>query len=116
MFTLLPLKISASIDLGWYGLTTPRHDGKVSIQFPDISNFSKEWLIDSLPWNAVTWNGSGKVNRKLVDAIIRGPLDELDVDQSNSGVRSMTLVFLYMYLITNRVNKERYDYFPSKPP
>jgi hypothetical protein len=53
---------------------SPRHDGKVALRFIDLDNFSHEWVLDDLPWDAVTSIGVGNphpdtLDQRLVDAI-----------------------------------------------
>ncbi|KDQ53198.1 hypothetical protein JAAARDRAFT_197679 [Jaapia argillacea MUCL 33604] len=91
--------VAASVDLRCYGLTTPRHDGKLSVRFCDLNDFYHEWDIDGLPWDAVTPVEVGgehpdSVDQKLVDAISNRALPS----GAQSKPRAASLAFLYMYM------------------
>jgi len=94
--------IAASVDLRCYGLTTPRHDGKLSVHFGDIDYFYYEWDIDGLPWDAVTPVSVGQehpedLDPRLIARISAGPLSGLGEDKKNA--RAASTAFLYMYMI-----------------
>ncbi|KAF7985652.1 hypothetical protein HWV62_2177 [Athelia sp. TMB] len=92
--------VAASVDLRCYGLTTPRHDGKLSVQFADIDNFYHEWNLSELPWDAVTPVTVGSahpdvLDEKLVDAISTQALAAV----TSSKAKAAATAFLYMYMI-----------------
>ncbi|TFK49910.1 cystathionine beta-lyase [Heliocybe sulcata] len=94
--------VAASVDLRCYGLTTPRHDGKLSVQFCDIDDFYAEWDVDQLPWDAVTPVSVGEehpeaLDQRLIDAINNRAMPA-DVDKS-SKARGAALAFLYLYMV-----------------
>ncbi|OAX37762.1 cystathionine beta-lyase [Rhizopogon vinicolor AM-OR11-026] len=94
--------VAASVDLRCYGITTPRHDGKVSVHFVDIDGFTQEWEIDDLPWNAVTPVHVGDahpdvLDSKLVDAITTRALSSEVLEKPSA--RQASVAFLYMYMI-----------------
>jgi hypothetical protein len=90
------------VDLRCYGITTPRHDGKVSVHFVDIDGITQEWEIDDLPWDAVTPVPVGDahpdvLDSKLVDAITTRALSSEVLEKH--GARQACIAFLYMYMI-----------------
>ncbi|EGN99093.1 hypothetical protein SERLA73DRAFT_168632 [Serpula lacrymans var. lacrymans S7.3] len=92
--------IAASVDLRCYGLTTPRHDGKVSVHFIDIDNFKHAWEVDDLPWEAVTPVGVGgehpeSLDLKLVEAITSRALPSSIPPKAKQA----STAFLYMYMV-----------------
>lgn len=94
--------MAASVDLRCYGITTPRHDGKVSVHFVDIDRFTQEWEVDDLPWDAVTPVHVGDahpdvLDHTLVDAITTRALPSEVL--ANPGARQASIAFLYMYMI-----------------
>ncbi|OJA16457.1 hypothetical protein AZE42_04673 [Rhizopogon vesiculosus] len=94
--------VAASVDLRCYGVTTPRHDGKVSVHFVDIDGFTQEWEIDDLPWDAVTPVHVGNahpdvLDSKLVDAITTRVLSSEVLEKPSA--RQASIAFLYMYMI-----------------
>jgi len=94
--------VAASVDLRCYGITTPRHDGKVSVHFVDIDGFTQEWEIDDLPWDAVTPVHVGDahpdvLDSKLVDAITTRALSSEVLEKPSA--RQASVAFLYMYMI-----------------
>jgi hypothetical protein len=94
--------IAASVGLRCYGLSSPRHDGKVSLHFIDLDNFSHEWVLDDLPWDAVTSVGVGDphpdaLDQRLVDAIQQHGLP-LNIDQ-NAQAKAAAVAFLYLYMV-----------------
>jgi mevalonate kinase len=97
----LQTAIAASVDLRCYGLSTPRHDGKLSVTFADIDHFTHEWDIASLPWDAVTPVPLGAehpaaLDQTLLDAIGAVALPpELDI-APNARVASLAFLYLYM--------------------
>ncbi|KAG1747094.1 Cys/Met metabolism PLP-dependent enzyme-domain-containing protein [Suillus paluster] len=94
--------VAASVDLRCYGVTNPRHDGKVSVHYIDIDNFTQEWEVDDLPWDAVTPVRVGdahpdSLDHKLVDAITTRALSPEVL--ANPSARQACVAFLYMYMI-----------------
>lgn len=94
--------IAASVGLRCYGLSSPRHDGRVSLHFNDLGNFSHEWNLDDLPWDAVTSVGMGDphpdaLDQRLVDAIQQRGLPS-NIDQ-NSQAKAAAIAFLYLYMV-----------------
>ncbi|KAA1467323.1 cystathionine beta-lyase [Dentipellis sp. KUC8613] len=93
--------VAASVDLRCYGLTSPRHDGKVGLNFADVGNFYHEWVLDDLPWDAVTSVGLGsehpeQLDQRLVDAITKRALPE-SID-ANPMAKGASIAFLYLYM------------------
>ncbi|KAG0708199.1 Cys/Met metabolism PLP-dependent enzyme-domain-containing protein [Suillus ampliporus] len=94
--------VAASVDLRCYGITTPRHDGKVSVHFIDIDDFTQEWEVDDLPWDAVTPVRVGdahpeSLDHKLIDAITTRVLSPEVL--AKPSARQACVAFLYMYMI-----------------
>ncbi|KAG2058492.1 cystathionine beta-lyase [Suillus hirtellus] len=94
--------VAASVDLRCYGVTTPRHDGKVSVHFIDIDSFTQEWKVDDLPWDVVTPVRVGDLHpdtldHKLVDAITTRALSPEVL--AKPSARQACIAFLYMYMI-----------------
>ncbi|KII89746.1 hypothetical protein PLICRDRAFT_39906 [Plicaturopsis crispa FD-325 SS-3] len=92
--------IAASVDLRCYGLTTPRHDGKLSVHFSDIGNFYHEWDLDDLPWDVVTPVDPGEEHPEVLD---QGLVDAITTRALPEGIGAHASVaavaFLYMYMI-----------------
>lgn len=94
--------IAAAVGLRCYGLSSPRHDGKIALRFIDLGNFSHEWILDDLPWDAVTSIGVGDrhpdtLDQRLVDAIQQRGLP-VDIDQ-NLQAKAAAIAFLYLYMV-----------------
>ncbi|THH18123.1 hypothetical protein EW146_g2813 [Bondarzewia mesenterica] len=94
--------VAASVDLRCYGLTSPRHDGKIDIHFADIGDFRHEWVLDDLPWDAATSVGVGDehpelLDLRLVDAISKRALP--DTIESNPNAKMAAVAFLYLYMV-----------------
>jgi cystathionine beta-lyase/mevalonate kinase len=92
--------IAASVDLRCYGLTSPRTDGKISVHFLDIEGFYFEWIIDNLPWDAVTPVPVGEqhgdaLDTKLMEAITLRALPPT----IGSKAKAAATAFLYLYMI-----------------
>lgn len=92
--------LAASVDLRCYALTTPRHDGKVSVHFIDVGDFRHEWSLEELPWEAVTPVDIGEIpadqlDQKLVDALLNKPIPE----SMEGKARTAALAFLYLYMV-----------------
>ncbi|KZT73092.1 cystathionine beta-l [Daedalea quercina L-15889] len=93
--------IAASVDLRCYGLTSPRHDNKLSLQLTDVGDFYHEWDLDDLPWDAVTpvlpgEHHADQLDQKLMDAIAARavpPATELP-----RGAHLASVAFLYLYM------------------
>jgi hypothetical protein len=99
---VLQTAIAASVDLRCYGLSYPRHDGKVALRFIDLDNFTHEWDLDDLPWDAVTSIGVGiphpdTLDQRLVDAIQQRGLP-LGIDK-NEQAKAAAVAFLYLYMV-----------------
>ena len=85
-----------------YGLTTPRHDGKLSVNFTDIDNFYHEWDLNELPWDSVTLvkigsNPGDNLDETLVNAITNRALGP--VIESQPKAKQASIAFLYLYMI-----------------
>jgi hypothetical protein len=70
--------------------------------FTDIDNFSREWNLDDLPWDAVTPVDMGNehpegLDEKLVDAITNRALTPSMEGQPKA--KAATIAFLYLYMI-----------------
>lgn len=94
--------IAASVDLRCYGLTTPRHDGKLSVFLQDIDSFTHVWDIDKLPWDAVSTVGLGEehpenIDQNLIDAITKTALPA-NIDEVQHA-KQASIAFLYMYMV-----------------
>ncbi|KAJ7914934.1 Cys/Met metabolism PLP-dependent enzyme-domain-containing protein [Mycena leptocephala] len=105
--------VAASVDLRCYGLATPRNDGKLSVHFADIDNFYREWDIESLPWDAVTPIAAGQehpdvLDQVLMDAIVAGPLK--DIDEAAKHAKTAGLAFLYMYLMLSHFKRPSFNF------
>jgi hypothetical protein len=76
------------------------------VKFPDIDNFYHEWVLDDLPWDAVSqvhMSNQESLQQPLLDAITERALN----DVSSSNAKNAALAFLYMYMILAHGN-ERY--------
>ncbi|KAH9989027.1 cystathionine beta-lyase [Russula vinacea] len=94
--------IAGAVGLRCYGLSSPRHDGKIALRFIDLGNFSHEWILDDLPWDAVTSVGVGDphpdaLDQPLVDAIQQRGLPH-NIDQ-NAQAKAAAVAFLYLYMV-----------------
>ena len=104
MFLTLSSKtaIAASVDLRCYGLTTQRSDNKISLNLPDLDQWSHTWDIDALPWDAVTPIRVGEdhpplLDPRLVDAITSKALPE-SVEYNRAKSSAISFLYLYMSL------------------
>ncbi|KAI0279267.1 Cys/Met metabolism PLP-dependent enzyme-domain-containing protein [Russula aff. rugulosa BPL654] len=94
--------VAASVGLRCYGLFSPRHDGKITLRLTDLDNFSHEWVLDDLPWDAVTSVGVGDphpdaLDQRLVDAIQQRGLPS-NIDK-NAQAKAAAVAFLYLYMV-----------------
>lgn len=94
--------VAASVGLRCYGVSSPRHDGRIALRFIDLDNFSHEWVLDDLPWDAVTSVSLGDphpdaLDQPLVDAIQQRGLPS-DIDQ-NAQAKAAAVAFLYLYMV-----------------
>lgn len=83
-----------------FGLTSPRHDGKLGLHLPDLGGYEEEWDVDALPWDAVTSVPPGDqhpptLDEGLVAAIISRALKtSCATDRSQAAA----VAFLYLYM------------------
>lgn len=73
----------------------------MSVHFPDLDNYQREWDIDDLPWDAVTSIPPGEehpdtLDQKLIDAINARVLPP--ADQVPRSANNASLAFLYLYM------------------
>ncbi|TBU55324.1 cystathionine beta-lyase [Dichomitus squalens] len=92
--------VAASLDLRCYGLTSPRHDGRLSVHFADIDDYRHEWDIDELPWDAVVPIPRGSehpevLDQRVIDAIKTRALPPETPPKSQSAA----IAFLYLYMM-----------------
>ncbi|OSX57832.1 hypothetical protein POSPLADRAFT_1156013 [Postia placenta MAD-698-R-SB12] len=93
--------IAASVDLRCYGLTSPRHDGKLSVHLTDIGDYRHEWDVDDLPWDAVTPIPPGEphpdqLDPRLMEAISARALPP--ADEMPRQTHGSLVAFLYLYM------------------
>ncbi|PCH42326.1 cystathionine beta-l [Wolfiporia cocos MD-104 SS10] len=93
--------IAASVDLRCYGLTSPRHDNKLSVHLVDIGDHHHEWDLDDLPWDAVTPIPPGEahpdqLDQRLMDAISSRALPP--ADEIPPKAHGALVAFLYLYM------------------
>jgi hypothetical protein len=72
------------------------------LRFIDLDNFSHEWVLDDLPWDAVTCIGVGNLHpdtldQRLVDAIQQRGLP-LGID-NNQQAKAASVAFLYLFMV-----------------
>ena len=84
------------------------------MHFTDIDNFSHEWDLSDLPWDAVTTVHVGNkhpegLDEKLVDAITRRALTPTIDAQPKA--KAAAIAFLYLYMILAH-GSERYVRHP----
>jgi mevalonate kinase len=99
----LQTALAASVDLRCYGLSTPRHDGKLSVTFADIGGFAHEWEIDELPWHAVAHVGPGEEHPEVLHQQLLDALDAVALPLEKNipaPARAACLAFLYLYMMT----------------
>ena len=99
---VLQTAIAASVGLRCYGLSSPRHDGKVALRLIDLDNFSHEWVLDDLPWDVVTSVSIGNthpdtLDQRLVDAIQQRGLPP--GIEKNKQAKAASVAFLYLYMV-----------------
>lgn len=75
----------------------------ISLNLPDVGDFSHMWNIHDLPWDSVTPVRRGdahgpSLDQRLMDAIISRSLPDSVLDEP-SGARAATIAFLYLYMI-----------------
>lgn len=95
--------IAASVDLRCYALVSLRTDGMISLNIPDVENFSHTWNVQTdLPWDSVMPVRRGdahgpSLDQRLMDAIISKSLPASVLDE-RSRARAATIAFLYIYM------------------
>jgi hypothetical protein len=99
---VLQSAIAASVGLRCYGLSSPRHDGKIALRFIDLDNFSHEWVLDDLPWDAVTSVSVGNPHPDTLDQRLVGAIQQRglppDIDK-NKQAKAASVAFLYLYMV-----------------
>jgi hypothetical protein len=95
--------IAAAVDLRCYGLTSPRHDGILSVHFIDLDNYYREWDLDQLPWDAASPidpadEHPDTLDEKLINAISSRALIEPIDHQPKARPAATTFLYLYMKL------------------
>lgn len=82
-----------------YGLTSPRHDGKLSVNLCDIDNYYSEWDIESLPWDAVTPVPVGASHTELDEVLVEAIQSRAIPIDTPAHARAAATAFLYMYMV-----------------
>ena len=95
--------IASSVDLRCYGLVTQRSDNRISLNLPDLDQWSHTWDIDTLPWDAVTPIQVGEdhpplLDPRLIDAITLRALPESVETLKYNRAKSSAISFLYLYM------------------
>lgn len=97
--------VAASVDLRCYGLTSPRHDNKLSVHFSNVDDFYHEWDLDSLPWDAVSPTAKGARHPEQLDQRLMNALNERALPPAHkigSKAHAAALAFLYLYMTLAR--------------
>ncbi|KAI9000507.1 cystathionine beta-lyase [Trametes punicea] len=94
--------VAAAVDLRCYGLTSPRHDNKISVHFVDINDYKHEWDIDELPWDAVVPVPRGEehpesLDMRVIEAIKTRALPP--EPQMPPKTHAAAVAFLYLYMM-----------------
>ena len=84
------------------------------MHFTDIANFSHEWDLNGLPWDAVTAVDVGSehpdgLDEKLVDAITSRAFTP--AIEAQPKAKAAAIAFLYLYMILAH-GGERYVHLP----
>ncbi|KAI5122529.1 hypothetical protein M0805_005256 [Coniferiporia weirii] len=93
--------LAASVDLRCYGLTSPRYDKKISVQFADLGDYRQEWNIESLPWDAASPIPPGARHGETLDTKLIEALSARSIPISAHdapAARNAALTFLYLYM------------------
>lgn len=92
--------LAVSVDLRCYALTTPRHDGKVSVHLIDVEDFKFEWKLEDLPWDLTNGIAPGELHGDTLDQkVIDGILKRSIPDTASSKAKNASLAFLYLYMM-----------------
>ncbi|KAN0062910.1 cystathionine beta-lyase [Thecaphora frezii] len=97
--------IAASVALRCYASVTPREDGKISLNLPDLG-VEHVWRIDELPWSSVpaSLRPNGSVGRfgspTALDAGLQAAIEKQVGQVVNESERShaASVAFLYLYM------------------
>lgn len=91
--------IATSLNLRCYGVLSPRNDGKVAIQAPDLEA-ECEWDISQLPWDAVPAGAGGSKAPTDLDETLLKRIEDIVAEghPSSTGFRG-SVAWLYMYMI-----------------
>ncbi|TKY88146.1 hypothetical protein EX895_002856 [Sporisorium graminicola] len=92
--------IAGSVALRCYASVSPREDGKISLDLPDLG-VVHTWSIDELPWSAVpeSIQGGGAVPDSL-DQVLVSAIEKVVGDTVNESERShaASIAFLVLYM------------------
>lgn len=92
--------MAASVDLRCYTLTTPRHDGKVSVHLTDVDDFRFEWRLEDLPWDLTNGVSPGDLHGDTLDqTLVDGILKRSIPGTVSSKAKNASLAFLYLYMV-----------------
>lgn len=111
--------IASSVGLRCYGLVAQRSDNRISLNLPDLDQWSHTWDIDALPWDAVTPIQVGEdhpplLDTRLIDAITSRALPESVETLKYNRAKSSAISFLYLYM-SLRYADHKYV-IPAFPP
>ncbi|GJE85526.1 cystathionine beta-lyase [Phanerochaete sordida] len=93
--------VAASVDLRCYGLTSPRHDNKVSVHFTNIEDYRHEWDLDALPWDAVSPVPPGDDHPENLDQRLLQAIHERALPPAHKmppKAHAAAVAFLYLYM------------------
>lgn len=89
------------MELRCYGLTSPRHDNKLSVHFTNVEDYRHEWDLDALPWDAVSPVPPGEKHPESLDPRLLQAINERALSpgqQIPPKARAASLAFLYLYM------------------
>ncbi|AAW46333.1 hypothetical protein CNBK1800 [Cryptococcus deneoformans B-3501A] len=94
--------IASSVDLRCFSVLSPRRDGKVGLEVPNIG-VELEWEISKLPWNLlpVHANGGRHVADKELDTALLQAVEgavNTHVEVGKTGIGAC-VAFLYLYMM-----------------
>ena len=97
----LQTAIATSVNLRCFAVLSPRADGKVALEVPDVGA-EMEWDIASLPWNLLPLRNQkpkSQVDKDLDPELLRAIEGIADNGHRSKRELGSAVAFLYLYML-----------------
>lgn len=105
MYLIYQTAIATSVNLRCFGVLSPRKDGKIGLEVPDI-DYEAEWEISKLPWEVVPSFNRFSIPKDLDQTLLSALENLVKIDGVKPTGASAAVAFLYLYMAISPSSSE----------